>query len=133
MKFGRMAALAAGVFLAAGAAGATTIQVPLGNGDTGDVPTWDQSSAPVGAPGGPFETIDPVTHFAVTGVDDSDQTKVEVYDSAVSSGTFDNALTGEGDTVWVTGAPVPHPSIWAMMQTAFANVGATLQRIAASA
>jgi hypothetical protein len=133
MKFGRMAVLAAGAHLAAGAAGATTVQVTLTNGVTGHDLAWDQSSAPVVAAGGPFETIDPVTHLAVNGVDDSAETTVEVYDSVVSSGTFDNALTGEADTVRVTGAPVPHPSIWTMVQTAFANVGRALQRIAASA
>jgi hypothetical protein len=69
----------------------------------------------------------------VNGVDDSAETTVEVYDGAVSSGTFDNALTGEADAVRVTGAPVSHPSIWTMMQAAFANVGRALRRIASSA
>jgi hypothetical protein len=57
MKIGRMAALAAGVSLAAGAAGATTLQVTLINGLTGHDLAWDQSSAPVGAPGGPKPSI----------------------------------------------------------------------------
>jgi hypothetical protein len=133
MSFGRMAALAAGASLAACAAGAATLQVILTNGLTGHDLAWDQSSAPVGAPGRPFETIDPVSHFEVSGAVDAAVTTVEVSDGAVSSRMFNNAVRGETDTVTVTGAPVSHPSIWAMMLASFDGLGRALRRIAASA
>jgi hypothetical protein len=128
-----MAALAAGASLAASAGGATTLQITLTDGDTGNVSIWGQSPRRSGEPRGALETVGPVSNFEENGVVESAMTVSAFYDSAVSSRALDSSMTGETDAVRETGAPVPEPSIWAWMLARFDGLGTALRRIAGSA